>query len=149
MPDATGRHGGRRQAAGAFLALNGAPATQASLGSTAVNLTWSAVPGAAYYRIGWVVYEDVAPIIEAGGDWLEHFAFIDIANRGQTEHTIARLTPGLQYAFIVAGNEGRYGTPQWPDASGWQFMTPGAGQPDTQQPDTGHSQAWPAGLPPA
>ena len=124
----------------AFLTLNEAPATQASLGSTAVNLTWSAVPGAAYYRIGWVVYADVAPIIEAGGDWLEHFAFIDIANRGQTEHTIARLTPGLQYAFIVAGNEGRYGTPQWPDASGWQFMTPGAGQPDTQQPDTGHSQ---------
>ena len=113
----------------AFLTLDEAPAAQASLGSTAVNLTWDAVPGATYYRIGWVVYADVAPIIASGGDWLEHFAFIDIANRGQTAHTITRLTPGLLYAFIVAGNDGRYGTPQWPAASGWQFMTPSVVQP--------------------
>ena len=113
----------------AFLTLNEAPTTHASLGSTAENVTWDAVPGATYYRIGWVVYEDVAPIIAIGGDWLEHFAFIDIANRGQTEHEIARLTPGLQYAFIVAGNDGRYGTPQWPPASAWQFMTPSVVQP--------------------
>ena len=113
----------------AFLTLNEAPAPHASLGSTAINLTWDAVPGAAYYRIGWVVYEDVAPIIAAGGDWLEHFAFIDIQNRGQTARAIGRLTPGLQYAFIVAGNDGRYGTPQWPPASAWQFLTPSMVQP--------------------
>ena len=119
----------------AFLTLNEAPTTHASLGSTAENVTWDAVPGATYYRIGWVVYEDVAPIIAIGGDWLEHFAFIDIANRGQTEHEIARLTPGLQYAFIVAGNDGRYGTPQWPPASAWQFMTPGVVQPTSPDSD--------------
>ena len=113
----------------AFLTLNDAPATHASLGSTAVDLTWNAVPRAEYYRVGWVVYEDVAPIIASGGDWLEHFAFIDISNRGQTQHTIGRLTPGLLYAFIVAGNDGRYGTPQWPPASAWQFMTPSVVQP--------------------
>ena len=113
----------------AFLRLNEAPATHASLGSTAINLTWDPVPGAAYYRIGWVVYEDVAPIIAAGGDWLEHFAFIDIQNRGQTARAIGRLTPGLQYAFIVAGNDGRYGTPQWPPSSAWQFLTPSVVQP--------------------
>ena len=125
----------------AFLTLNEAPATHASLGSTAVNLTWNAVPGAEYYRVGWVVYEDVAPIIASGGNWLEHFAFIDTTNRGQTEHTITRLTPGLLYAFIVAGNDGRYGTPQWPPATAWQFVTPEAGQPSTQQPGSGQSQA--------
>ena len=117
-----------------YLTLTGAPASQASIGTASVNITWDAVPGAAYYRIGWVVYSDVEPIIAAGGDWLEHFAFIDIANRNQAEHTITRLTPGLQYAFIVAGNDGRYGTPQWPDASGWQFITPGAGMPPLDQP---------------
>ena len=112
-----------------FLNLAQASASQAATGTASVNVTWYAVPGASYYRIGWVVYSDVQPIIDAGGDWLEHFAFIDIANRGQTAHMIERLTPGLQYAFIVAGNDGRYGTPQWPDASGWQFMTPGEDQP--------------------
>ena len=125
----------------AFLRLNEAPATYASLGSTKIDLNWEAVPGAEYYRVGWVVYEDVAPIIASGGDWLEHFAFIDISNRGQTQHTIGRLTPGLLYAFIVAGNGGRYGTPQWPAATAWQFMTPDAGQPGTQQPSAGPVQA--------
>ena len=132
MASNDGRYGTPRwpsSAGWAFLRLNEAPATHASLGSTAINLTWDPVPGAAYYRIGWVVYEDVAPIIAAGGDWLEHFAFIDIQNRGQTARAIGRLTPGLQYAFIVAGNDGRYGTPQWPPASAWQFMTPGVVQP--------------------
>ena len=132
MASNDGRYGTPRwpsSAGWAFLTLNEAPATHASLGSTAINLTWDPVPGAAYYRIGWVVYEDVAPIIAAGGDWLEHFAFIDIQNRGQTARAIGRLTPGLQYAFIVAGNDGRYGTPQWPPASAWQFMTPSVVQP--------------------
>ena len=132
MASNDGRYGTPRwlsSAGWAFLTLNEAPATHASLGSTAINLIWDPVPGAAYYRIGWVVYEDVAPIIAAGGDWLEHFAFIDIANRGQTGHVIGRLTPGLQYAFIVAGNDGRYGTPQWPPATAWQFLTPSVLQP--------------------
>ena len=139
----------------AFLTLNEAPATQASLGSTAVNLTWNAVPGATYYRIGWVVYEDVAPIIASGGDWLEHFAFIDIANRGQTKHTIGRLTPGLLYAFIVAGNDGRYDTPQWPAATAWQFQTPAAASAPgaapvaaptpTPQPGSGVTEERPTG----
>ena len=132
MASNDGRYGTPRwpsSAGWAFLRLNEAPATHASLGSTAINLTWDPVPGAAYYRIGWVVYEDVAPIIAAGGDWLEHFAFIDIQNRGQTARAIGRLTPGLQYAFIVAGNDGRYGTPQWPPSSAWQFMTPSVVQP--------------------
>ena len=132
MASNDGRYGTPRwpsSAGWAFLTLNEAPAPHASLGSTAINLTWDAVPGAAYYRIGWVVYEDVAPIIAAGGDWLEHFAFIDIQNRGQTARAIGRLTPGLQYAFIVAGNDGRYGTPQWPPASAWQFLTPSVVQP--------------------
>ena len=123
-----------------FLNLTEALASQAAMGTASVNVSWNAVPGAAYYRIGWVVYEDVTPIIAAGGDWLEHFAFIDIANRGQTTHTITRLTPGVQYAFIVAGNDGRYGTPQWPPASAWQFLTPGASPPGMQQPEPEPSQ---------
>ena len=123
-----------------FLNLTQAPESQATMGTASVNVSWNAVPGAAYYRIGWVVYEDVTPIIAAGGDWLEHFAFIDIANRGQTAHTITRLTPGVQYAFIVAGNDGRYGTPQWPPASAWQFLMPGASPPGMQQPEPGPSQ---------
>ena len=72
-----------------------------------VIVSWDPVPGAAYYRIGWVVYEDYEAAVDAGGDWLETFAFIDISNRGQTGHTISRMTPGERHAFIVASNDSR------------------------------------------
>ena len=58
-----------------------------------VRISWDPVPGAAYYRIGWVAYSDVEPIIASGGDWLECFAFIDIQSLDQTQHTVTRLTP--------------------------------------------------------
>ena len=102
-----------------------------------VRISWDAVPGTADYRIGWVAYSDVEPLIASGGDWLERFASIDIANRRQIEHAITRLTLGLQHTFIVAGNDGRYGTPQWPDASAWQFITPGQDQSGDDLPDPG------------
>ena len=45
-----------------------------------VFISWDAVPGAAYYRIGWVAYSDMQPIIA-------------IQSLDQTQHTVTRLTP--------------------------------------------------------
>ena len=53
----------------------------------------------------------------AGRDWLEAFAFVDVANRGQVSHSVIRLTPGILYYFIVASNNSRFGAPQWSDWS--------------------------------
>ena len=75
-----------------------------------VNLTWSAVAGANYYRVGWIADADYRA---TGDDWLERFAFVDVANK--TSYTITRLTPGTDYWFIVGSNSERYGAPQWPD----------------------------------
>ncbi len=83
-------------------------------------VSWNPVAGAAYYRIGWVAMPDYHAVTAQGRDWLEAFAFVDVANRGQRSHTVARLTPGTQYAFIVATNSARYGPPQW---SEWAFLT--------------------------
>ena len=98
-----------------------------------VNLTWDAVAGANYYRIGWVAYADYQAATAAGRDWLEAFAFVDVANRGQTAHTVTRLTPGAFYAFIVASNDQRYGAPQW---SEWATLTlkTDTAVPDVSQP---------------
>ena len=90
------------------------------LGLGEVDVTWTPVAGAEYYRIGWVAYPDYHEIQLSGGDWLEAFAFVDVANRGQTSHTLRRLSPGVLYAFIVASNASRYGEPQW---SGWATLT--------------------------
>ena len=80
-----------------------------------VNLTWSAAAGANYYRIGWLADADYRA---AGDDWLERFAFADVANK--TAYTITRLTPGADYWFIVASNSARYGAPQWP--ANWEAL---------------------------
>ena len=131
-----------------FANLNSVAHTQGDLvvpGGVAAQNTGN--PGEV--RIGWDAYSDVEPIIAAGGDWLGHFASIDIANRNQTGHTITRLTPGLPYDFIVAGNDGWYGTPQWSDASEWQFMTPEGARSGAQQPGAAQVQADQPSCPPS
>ena len=82
-----------------------------------VTVSWDAVPDAQYYRVGWVAYEDYETVTAAGRDWLEAFAFVDVANRGQVSHSVTRLTPGILYYFIVASNNSRFGAPQWSDWS--------------------------------
>lgn len=86
-----------------------------------VNIVWNAVPGANYYRVGWIADPDYR---SAGADWLERFAFVDVADK--TSYTVTRLTPGTVYWFIVASNSERYGPPQWPQS--WSRLTLNYGQ---------------------
>ena len=83
-------------------------------------ISWAAVDGAAYYRVGWIAYEDYNAITAAGRPWSEGFAFVDVENLGQTSRTVTRLTPGILYAFIVGSNDTQYGAPQW---SAWAQLT--------------------------
>ena len=102
------------QDSGSLAAPTGVNASNGSVPGEVI-VTWDAVSGAQFYRIGWVAYPDYQEITLAGGDWLETFAFVDVANRGQTSHAVGRLSPGVLYAFIVASNDSRYGEPQWSD----------------------------------
>ena len=83
-----------------------------------VSLTWNAIAGANYYRVGWIANADFLQTQAAGTDFLERFAFVDLA--GKTAYTATRLTPGEDYWFIVGSNETRYGEPAWPE---WQSLT--------------------------
>ena len=91
----------------------------------AVAVSWDAVAGAPFYRIGWVAMDDVAAARAEGRDWLDAFAFSDVANRGQTSHTVKPLTAGVHYAFIAASINRRFGDASW---SEWVLLTPGAGE---------------------
>ena len=83
-------------------------------------VSWTAVNSAAYYRVGWVAYDDYNAARAAGTNWLEAFTFVDLLNRGQATHKIARLTPGIAYAFIVGSSDSRYAPPAW---SAWASLT--------------------------
>ena len=78
-----------------------------------VVVHWNAVQGAGYYRIGWVSKEEYEAAVEAGEDWINAFTSVSVANGGQDSHTIAHLTPGASYWFIVGSSDNRYGTPGW------------------------------------
>ena len=65
--------------------------------------------------------DGVAAALAEGREWLDAFAFADVANRGQARHTIGGLTPGRQYAFIVASASRRFGAGSW---SEWAYLTP-------------------------
>ena len=90
-----------------------------------VAVSWDAVAGAPFYRIGWVAMDDVSAARAEGRDWLDAFAFSDVANRGQTSHTVKPLTAGVHYAFIAASINRRFGDASW---SEWVLLTPGAGE---------------------
>ena len=83
-------------------------------------VSWNAVTGAAYYRVGWVSVTNYLAVTDAGRDWQEAFYFVDLKNSGQTSFTISRLEPGVLHVFRVAGNSSQYGEPQWSD---FQWLT--------------------------
>ena len=89
----------------------------------AVNITWNPVAGAAFYRIGWVKMADIPVAQAAGRHWLDAFAFTDIANLGQTAHTLTDLRPAADYAFIIGSVNARFATAAW---SEWAYLTPAA-----------------------
>ena len=101
------------------------------------TVSWTAVAGAVYYRIGWIAAPDLAAIQAQQpwpyeDYWLEAFHFVDIQNRGQTSVTITRLTPRIQYAFIVSSNDNRYGAPSWAaDWSPWLELASAPTQGET------------------
>ena len=99
--------------------------------SGAVAVYWEAVANAPFYRIGWVAYDDVDAAQAAGRDWLDAFAFSDVANRGQTSHTLKRLTPCIRYAFIAASLNRRFGDASW---SQWALLTPRNGSDSCPTP---------------
>ena len=86
---------------------------------------WDAVDAAAFYRIGWVNMETFRAVqAEGGREWLDVFAFQDVVNRGQTFQTRSDLAPGVEYAFIVASVEHRFGNARsWSD---WAYLTTAA-----------------------
>ena len=123
---AQGQQNGGPPAPGGTQAANGPAPGEAVV-------SWQAVASATHYSIGWVAYDDYNAAIAAGRDWLEAFTFVDLANRGQTSHQIARLTPGIDYAFIVGSNASRYAAPAWSD---WASLTLAAAPGTTSCPTT-------------
>ena len=106
-----------------------------------VTVSWQAVDGAALYRIGWVAFDDITAVQNAGRPWLDAFAFTDVTNYRQTTHRLKDLTPGVRYAFIVGSINSRFSAAAW---SQWAYLTPaeapgqcpaGAGNPPAPQPD--------------
>ena len=89
------------------------PAGVAAVDGTAagtVTVSWDAVDGASFYRIGWVSADDLAAVRAEGRHWLDAFVFSDVDNRGQTSYTVLRLAPGVRHAFIVGSINSRFGT---------------------------------------
>ena len=95
------------------------------LGET--DLSWDAVAGATYYRVGWLADEDYQRALsEPNGEWQKEFRFANIVNRSRPTWTVTRLTPGIKYWFIVGSHNAFYGEPKW---SAWEELTLTAATP--------------------
>ena len=75
------------------------------------SVSWNPVAGVSNYRVGWLAVPDY----EANRDnnrWRQRIAYVDV-NAGSS-HTVTRLTPGIEYYFIV-GSRHDGGRVSWPD----------------------------------
>ena len=85
------------------------------------NLSWEAVEGATYYRIGWMADEDYQRALsEPNGEWRKEIRYSNIVSRSQPIWTVTSLTPGIKYWFIVGSHNAFYGEPEW---SAWEPLT--------------------------
>ncbi len=105
-----------------------------------VTVSWDVATGAAFYRIGWVAFQDIATVQDAGRPWLDAFAFMDVTNYGQTGHTLTGLHPGVEYAFIAGSVSSRFGIAQW---SEWAYLTLADASATSCPTDTGGEPAAP------
>ena len=114
----------------------------ANAGTTGqTTVSWNTVPAAGFYRVGWVSRNEITRVTAAGRDWLDAFNFTDIANTGQTSHTVRNLEPGVEYAFIIGTVTSRFTAAKW---STWAFLhtspapmpSPVPTQPAPTPPDT-------------
>ena len=120
-------------------AVNGMNAGEASV-------LWDAVDGAAFYRIGWVAYDDIDAARAEGRNWLDAFDFKDVENRGQTTQLLKGLAPGAAYAFIAGSVERRFGNAHsWSD---WVYLTMAAADATSCPTDTGTEPGAPGGATP-
>ena len=91
-----------------------------------VQLTWDAVDGAPFYRIGWVAMPNVQAAIAADRPWHEAFKTVAIENIGQSGHKMSYLVPGVEYRFIIGIAQDRFTHPrEWSEWTG--VLTLGAG----------------------
>ena len=73
-----------------------------------VNLTWTAIPGASSYRVGWLANADYQAYPDK---WQEKFRYSDVT--ANSEYTLTLLVPGIKYYFIVGRKyEGGVAWPQ-------------------------------------
>ena len=78
-----------------------------------VVISWESVENASYYAIAWLAHADYTADIAADRDWRNSISYLNIANRGQTSHTVTRLDPTAQYWFALGARSERYSRPQW------------------------------------
>ena len=90
-------------APGNVTAVNGPESGQAIL-------RWTPAPGATFYRVGWLAVEDYEAN-RANDAWRAKLSYSDVTLG--SSHTVSRLTPGIEYFFIVgAGYHGSWVS--WP-----------------------------------
>ena len=65
------------------------------------QVSWDAVSGAAYYRIGWVSFPNYIAVTAAGRDWQEAFYFVDLKER--RANVVHRIPPGAGSAAFLPG----------------------------------------------
>ena len=90
-----------------------------------VIVSWTNIPRAGFYRIGWISIEDYEKMQSEGRAGLDAFTFLDSANMqssnylGKNQRVVSYLKPGGEYYFVVGSLTKRFGEANW---SQWEWI---------------------------
>ena len=91
----------------------------------AVAVTWDRLPPAEIYRVGWISMERYWACCRDAPNrdyWMNFLQFRDVeAHLGET--VIGDLVPGVEYAFVAAPIDARWGSPLDNFWSPWSYLT--------------------------
>ena len=91
-------------AAPAVLSKPDPPTVSATAAGGEVLISWSPVPGARYYTVGWINWTDGQPVSAAGGDWLSFFNYTTVPGN-VTSYTVKGQDGGDDHYAIIRATD--------------------------------------------
>ena len=79
------------------------------------RISWTPVPGATNYRVGWVEINEVRNADQSSSSWLDPLRYHDLRGSARSEYIVRDLRPGSRYYFFVGAYHqgGRHSEIYW------------------------------------
>ena len=101
------------------------------------RISWTPVPGATNYRVGWVEISEVQNADQSSSTWLDPLRYHDLRGSARSEYIVRDLRPDSRYYFFVGAYQqsGQHSEVYWSATEVIWVDTAKASPPRSPQPN--------------